>query len=82
MKLQTDVPQSIDEIARLGAKALQEEVNEYLLATADNKDDNSHRLVVRNGSGKERTILTGTGEIKIKSPRLNDRRPTRPFTSL
>ena len=81
-----NAPQSIDEIARLGAqaliaKALQEEVNAYLSDTNETKNGNGNRLVVRNGVGKERTILPGTGEIKIKAPRVNDRRVGEKFTS-
>ena len=83
---QQNAPQSIAEIARQGAKvlltkALQEEVNEYLMGTADTTDDKGNRLVVRNGSSKERTILTGTGEINIKAPRVDDRREGEKFTS-
>ena len=78
--------QSLDEIARAGAKALlakalQEEVNQHLLETEQIRDERGHRLVVRNGPSKERTILTGTGEIKLKTPRVNDRREGEKFTS-
>ena len=81
-----ETEQSIDEIARLGAralltKALEEEVNEYLLNTAGHRDGNGHRLITRNGTSKERTILTGTGQISIKAPRVNDRREGKKFTS-
>ena len=47
----------------------------------ETKNGNGNRLVVRNGVGKERTILTGTEEIKIKAPRVNDRREGEKFTS-
>ena len=45
---------SLDEIARQGArqllaKALQEEVKEYLNSTAHERDHKGHRQVVRNG---------------------------------
>ena len=36
---------------------------------------------MRNGAGNERTILTGTEAIKIKAPRVNDRREGQKFTS-
>ena len=77
---------SLDEIARQGArqllaKALQEEVKEYLNSTAHERDHKGHRQVVRNGLGKERTLLTGTGEIKLKAPRVNDRREGQSFSS-
>ena len=83
---QTTNTQSIGEIARLGAKmlltkALEEEVNEYLVRTEGLTDSKGKRLVVRNGSGKERTILTGSGEINLQAPRINDRREGVRFTS-
>ena len=75
----------LDQIARLGAqkllkKALAEEVASYL-AINSVTDENGHAAAVRNGTGKERTILTGSGEIKIKAPRVNDKREGHKFTS-
>jgi len=77
---------SLDEIARLGAqrllkKALIEEVNQYIESSKELVDSSGKRLVVRNGSSKERTILTGSGEIKVKAPRINDRRPGVKYSS-
>ena len=82
----TPTTQSLDEIARLGAKillskALQNEVNEYVLGHAVMTDEKGNCLVVRNGSTRERTILTGAGEISVKAPRVNDRRIGKKFTS-
>ena len=75
----------LDEIARFGAqkllkKALAEEVSAYLQSNTET-DSQGNRLVVKNGTGKERTILTGSGEIKIKAPRVNDKREGQKFTS-
>src|SRR5262245_23174227 len=61
---------------RLLAQAIQAEVEVYLNARADWRDDNGHRLVVRNGSLPQRTILTGVGPIDVKQPRVHDRRPS------
>ena len=66
---ENDLELSIDEIARKGAqnllkKAFLEEVNAYLQKHADCRNSSGNRLVVKNGKSKERTILTGTGEIK------------------
>ena len=43
---------------------------------------NGHALVVRNGkSHHERTVQLGAGSIKIRAPRVDDRRPEHRFTS-
>jgi transposase-like protein len=38
-------------------------------------DEKGHRLVVRNGHHRERTIQTGLGSVVVKAPRVEDRRP-------
>lgn len=77
---------SLDELARLGAKrllaeALELEVAEYIERHQDHTDDRNHRLVVRNGSGKERRVTTGAGTLKVKAPRIHDRREGNQFHS-
>ena len=37
-------------------------------------DENGRRLVVRNGHARERTIVSGVGQLKIQAPRVDDRR--------
>jgi transposase-like protein len=37
--------------------------------------------VVRNGQARERTVLCGAGELRLRAPRVHDRRPNRHFTS-
>ena len=44
-------------------------------------DENGHALVVRNGYGKERSVVTGSGVLRIRAPRVHDRRPDRQFRS-
>ncbi len=56
------------------AVALETEVDAYVAAFADERDDNGHRLVTRNGRAEPRTITTAAGEIEIEAPRVNDRR--------
>jgi transposase-like protein len=56
------------------ATAIETEVNEYCERFKSELDENGHRLVVRNGYMKERTIRTGLGEIELRKPRVNDRR--------
>lgn len=70
---------SLDELAKVGAKkllsaALELEVQEYIDRCSHLKDSNVHQSVVRNGKGKERTILLGSGEVRVEAPRVNDKR--------
>ena len=69
----------LDEIVRDGARqmlaaALQAEVAAYVAAFADQRDENGHRLVVRNGYHQPREVLTAAGAVQVKAPRVNDRR--------
>ncbi len=69
----------LDEIARQGARrmlaqALEAEVDAYLEAAKDQRDENGHALVVRNGRARERAVLLGAGAVEVKAPRVNDRR--------
>ncbi len=69
----------LDEICREGARrmlaaALEAEVDAHIAAHADQRDENGHRLVVRNGRAEPRTITTAAGPIEVEAPRVNDRR--------
>jgi transposase-like protein len=69
----------LTEIARQGAQrmltaALEHEVERYIAAFADERDEQGRRLVVRNGHSPEREIQTGIGGIEIRRPRVHDRR--------
>jgi transposase-like protein len=69
----------LDEIAREGARrmlvaALETEVAAYLEAHGDERDDEGHALVVRNGKGRTRKITLGAGTVPVSAPRVNDRR--------
>jgi len=77
---------SLDELAREGARriiveALELEVEEYISKLRHKRDERGHALVVRNGRAKERTVHLGVGSIKVRAPRVNDRRPAERFTS-
>jgi len=64
------------------AVALEKEVEQYVQALRHLRDEEGRALVVRNGrSHHERTIQLGAGSIKIRTPRVNDRRPDERFTS-
>ena len=56
------------------AEALQAEVDDYVARFADVRDDNGHRLVVRNGSHAPRDVLTSAGSVPVVAPRVNDKR--------
>lgn len=59
---------------RLLAQAIEAEVAVYIERHADIRDRQSHRMVVRNGRLPEREIQTGIGPVKVRQPRVNDRR--------
>jgi putative transposase len=69
----------LDEIVREGARrmlavALEAEVDAYVTAFVDDRDDLGRRLVTRNGHAEPRTVTTVAGGIEIEAPRVNDRR--------
>lgn len=69
----------LTEIIRKGAAdllgaAVQAEVAAWIDAHAKVVDENGRRQVVRNGSMPEREIVTGVGPVKVKQPRVHDRR--------
>ena len=55
-------------------KAVEAEVTAYIEAHQHEVDENGRRLVVRNGHARERTIVSGAGQLKIQAPRVDDRR--------
>lgn len=68
----------LDEIVRKGAKrmleqALETEVDSFLERNQYILDDEGRRLVVRNGYAKERKIITGAGQLEVRTPRVDDR---------
>lgn len=63
-------PSLIDEIVREGAlrvlaQALHAEVDAYTARFHGERDENSHRLVVRNGSHQFREVLTAAGVVEV-----------------
>ena len=66
------------------AEMVQAEVEDWLAKRAHLRDPEGRRQVVRNGYLPEREITTGVGQVKVKQPRVRDRRPAEeaePFTS-
>lgn len=81
-----DFELSLDEIAREGARrllvrALNLEVEDYINQHIEEVDENGHRLVVRNGVGRSRSITMGGGAVDIQAPRVDDRRDGERFFS-
>ena len=69
----------LDEIAREGARRMllaapEAVVVAYLDPHRDERDDDGHALVVRNGKGRTRRVTLGAGTIAVSAPRVNDRR--------
>ena len=69
----------LDQLVRDGARqmlaaALQAEVAAYIEQFADVRDEDGHRLVVRNGYHEERAVVTGAGAVTVQAPRVNDKR--------
>ncbi len=70
---------TLDDLAREGARrmiaaALDAEVEQYLDAFAEDVDEDGRRLVVRNGRARERGLTVGSGTVRIRAPRVNDKR--------
>ena len=77
---------ALEELLRQGARqmlqaAIENEVREYLSAHARAQDAAGRRLVVRNGHLPERDLVTGVGPVRVKQPRVRDRREGHRFTS-
>src|SRR6266704_1114522 len=75
----SELTMSLDELAREGARrmlagALEAEVDVYLAAFAELVDEHGHRLVRRNGHAPARQVATGTGQVEVVRPRVDDRR--------
>jgi putative transposase len=62
-------------------EAIRNEVTEYINRFKHRRDAEGHRLVVRNGFLPEREIVTGVGPLRVKQPRVRDRREGEVFTS-
>ena len=74
-----DAAWSLDELAREGARrmiaaALEAEVDEYVASFAGEVDEDCRRLVVRNGHARERGLTVGSGTVRLRAPRVNDKR--------
>ena len=69
----------LTELLREGAQqmltaAIESEVREWIDGHKHLQDERGHRQVVRNGYLPERSITTGIGPVKVRQPRVHDRR--------
>src|SRR6266498_5476296 len=76
---QAELRLDLDELFREGARrmlavALEAEVDAYIACYAALTDEHGHRLVRRNGHAPARSIATGTGQVEVVRPRVDDRR--------
>ncbi len=74
-----EIAPGLDELAREGARrmiaaALRVEADEYVGRFSDDRDEDGHRLVVRNGRARERRVTVGSGTLGVRAPRVNDKR--------
>jgi transposase-like protein len=73
------VESSLGEIVREGAEklvkmAVMAEFEDYFSQYSHLTDQNGKQLIVRNGYHQERNVMTAAGNIRVKIPRLSDRR--------
>ena len=76
----------LDEVLRAGARqmlgaAIENEVAEYIQKHAALVDQAGRRVVVRNGYLPERDLVIGIGPVRIRQPRVDDRRRGQRYTS-
>ena len=70
---------TLDELVAEGARrmlaaALEAEVDAYVSAFTEERDEHGHRVVVRNGHAVPRSLVTGAGPVEVRAPRVDDRR--------
>jgi len=74
-----EVDERIREIAREGARrllqaALESEIDSHINANGHLLDEQGYHTVVRNGHAPERTILSAVGPVRVRRPRLDERK--------
>jgi len=74
-----EVRATLDEVLQRGAlKMLQEvleaEVEDYITRHRAARDERGRAQVVRNGKAPARQLVTGSGTLEVRAPRVNDRR--------
>ena len=59
---------------RMIAAALEAEVEQYVGSLVGEVDEEGKRLVVRNGHARERGLTVGSGTMRLRAPRVDDKR--------
>jgi putative transposase len=85
-RVRNESKSALDALLSEGARrmlqtAIEVEVANYIETHADFRDGADHRLVVRNGHLPPRDVVTGVGPVRVKQPRVHDRRSGHRFTS-
>ena len=76
IRFTTDICHSeLEQTLRTGAQklliaALEAEVENYLEAHHEARDEHGRRLVVRNGYAATRRVQTGLGHLEVRAPRV------------
>jgi transposase-like protein len=70
---------TLDELLQRGAlkmlhEALEAEVDEYISRHRMARDASGRAPVVRNGKAPARQLVTASGTLEVRAPRVNDRR--------
>jgi len=70
---------TLDEVLQRGAlkmlqQALEAEVEDYIARHRGARDERGRAQVVRNGKASARQLVTGSGTLEVRAPRVNDRR--------
>src|ERR1700694_2047596 len=70
---------TLDELLQRGAlqmlhQAPEAEVEDYITRHRGARDDCGRAQVVRNGKAPARQLVTGSGTLEVRAPRVNDRR--------
>jgi len=78
-KTNEELRTTLDELLQRGAlrmlhEALEAEVDDYVRRHREARDDRGRAQVVRNGKAPARQLVTGTGTLEVRAPRVNDRR--------
>jgi transposase-like protein len=78
-KANEELRTTLDELLQQGAlrilhEALEAEVDDYIRRHRDARDEQGRAQVVRNGKAPERTLVTGSGTLAVRAPRVDDRR--------
>jgi putative transposase len=74
-----ELRETLDEVLQRGAlkmlqQVLEAEVEAYITRHRAARDERGRAQVVRNGKAPARQLVTGSGTLQVRAPRVNDRR--------